>query len=72
MDKKKKIIYLLSIIHEDTEEKIPIGIFDSKKELKRGIKEWNNYIDSGATKHIEIAETYDYQINEFYLNKNDL
>ena len=43
-----------------------------KKELKRGIKEWNNYIDSGATKHIEIAETYDYQINEFYLNKNDL
>lgn len=62
---KRKTYYLLSSIDLDTQEKSPIALFSSKKELKAGLKGWQRDIglDEG-----DLIEGEDYEINDFYID----
>ena len=65
---KKKTFYLLSIIDLDTQETNPLAIFDSKKELKNGIKRWENNINNKQGNYWKLIKNEDYEITKFYLN----
>ncbi len=58
----KKIVWLFSIIDLDTGEKLPLAIFNNKKELQKGIKRYEKNINC------KITNGEDYEINDFYLN----
>ena len=59
---KRILMYLLSTIDLDNEERCPSAIFSSKSKLYKAVEDWEKEIDT------ELIENKDYEINEFYLD----